>query len=104
MTYFDQLIHYFNEHVEELAETYFKSQKLDMELTKDNKKDIVNMHTATVNEWKNNFSAALNKDRLYHKPCGFLNDQQIWLVGVQCRYMVDKVLRFDHVDFLKAVK
>jgi hypothetical protein len=75
-----------------------------MELTKDNKKDIINMHTATVNEWKNNFSAALNKDRLYHKPCGFLNDQQIWLVGVQCRYMVDKVLRFDHVDFLKAVK
>jgi len=45
-----------------------------MQLTKDNKKDIVNMHTATVNEWKNNFGAALNKDRLYHKPCGFLND------------------------------
>jgi len=32
------------------------------------------MYTAWMNELKNDFSAALVKDRLYHKPSGFLND------------------------------
>jgi hypothetical protein len=32
------------------------------------------MYSAWMNELKNDFSAALGKDRLYHKPSGFLND------------------------------
>jgi hypothetical protein len=33
------------------------------------------MYDAWINELKTEFSSALSKDRLYHKPCGFLNDQ-----------------------------
>lgn len=53
---------------------------------------------------KNDFSASLAKDRLYHLPCGFINDQQIWMLGVSINYMVNNVLRFDHKDFLKAMR
>ena len=53
---------------------------------------------------KNDFSTSLGKDRLYHKPCGFLNDQQIWMLGVNLQYLINSVLRFDHKDFIKAIK
>ena len=33
--------------------------------------DTLNEH---LTEMKNDFSSCLGKDRLYHKPCGFLND------------------------------
>ena len=41
---------------------------------KDNRKEIENIHDAYVNELKVNFSQALNRDRLYHRPAGFLQD------------------------------
>jgi len=53
---------------------------------------------------KGNFSAALGRDRMYHRPCGFLNDQQIWLVGVLMQYLLSNVLRFNHSDFMKAIR
>jgi hypothetical protein len=48
--------------------------------------DITARHNAFMDELKVNFSSALSKERLYHRPCGFLNDQQIWLVGVLMKY------------------
>lgn len=75
-----------------------------MEATEENKKDIQNMHDAFINELKIQFSAGLGKDRLYNRPCGFLNDQQIWMVGVNLQYFVDSVLRFNHKDFLEALR
>ena len=41
---------------------------------------------------------------MYHKPAGFINDQQSWLIGVQMHYFINKVLRYSHADFLKAVR
>lgn len=38
------------------------------------KQDILNMQSANINELKGGFSNALNKDRLYHRQCGFIND------------------------------
>jgi len=32
------------------------------------------MHEAYIAEFKNGFSMALWNDRLYHRPCGFVND------------------------------
>ena len=81
-----------------------KQRNLQMAVNADTKKDILNMHEAYIGELKVAFSAALGKDRLYHRPSGFLNDQQIWMVGVQIQYFLDSVLRFDHADFLKAMK
>ena len=104
VTFFDEAISYFKENFDQLAPHYVKSKKLPVEVKEESKKEILNMHDAFIGELKVAFSAALGKDRLYHRPCGFLNDQQIWMVGVQLKYMFDKVLRFNHSDFIKAIK
>lgn len=76
-----------------------------MDHKEDGKKtEILNLHDAGITEMKNDFSTSLGKDRLYHKPCGFLNDQQIWMLGVNLQYLINSVLRFDHKDFIKAIK
>ncbi len=53
------------------------------------------MHDAYVNELQQTFMAALGKDRMYERPCGFVTDQQIWLMGVLIKYYVKHVLHFD---------
>ena len=53
---------------------------------------------------KGTFSAGLHKDRLYQRPSGFIEDNKVWLIGVQLRYLVKTMLRFDHIDFLKALR
>ncbi len=53
---------------------------------------------------KTSFSAALGRDRLYQRPTGFMQDQNIWMIGVMARYFIKQVLHFDHADFIKAVK
>lgn len=75
-----------------------------MEIKDDTRQDILNMHDAGLGEIKSTFSNALSKDRMYHRPCGFINDQQIWMLGVQIQYLLQKVLRFTHKDFMKAMK
>ena len=62
------------------------------------------MHEAYVNEMKNSFSNALNKDRLYFRPAGFLQDTQIWMVGVLRKYLTKQAIHFSHSEFIKAVK
>lgn len=63
-----------------------------------------NLHEAYINEMKNSFSNALNKDRLYFRPAGFIKDSQVWMIGVLRKYLTKEVLRFSHSDFLKALK
>jgi len=82
VTYFDEAVSYFKEHYDLLAADYVKRTKLPMEVKDETKVDILNMQKANISEMRNTFSNALNKDRLYHRPCGFLNDQQIWMLGV----------------------
>ena len=65
---------------------------------------MLNVHQAYVYELKNSFINALNKDRLYTRPVGFMTDQQIWLLGVSARYFLHNVLHFDHTDFMKAIR
>jgi hypothetical protein len=43
-------------------------------IDKDNKEEVIKLHEAFVNEIKSSFSAALGKDRLYQRPCGFMQD------------------------------
>ena len=73
-------------------------------INKDNKEEVIKLHEAYINEIKSAFSSALGKDRLYQRPVGFMQDQQIWMIGVLTRYFVKQVLNFDHADFLKAMK
>ena len=74
-TFFDEAIKYFEEHFDVLAPIYLKQKKLDIDASDESKKkEIINLHKAGITEIKNDFSTSLGKDRLYHKPCGFLND------------------------------
>ena len=104
VTQYEDAIAYFKQHYSELAPSFVRTKKLPLEINQETQVDILNMHEAFVNEIKNDFSAALSKDRLYHKPAGFINDQQSWLIGVQVNYFINKVLRYSHTDFLKAVR
>lgn len=83
VTYFDEAVSFFVDNYSVLAPIYVKSKSLPVEVKAESEKDIKNMHQAMISELKVNFSTALGKDRMYHRPCGFLNDQQIWMVGVQ---------------------
>jgi len=74
VSFFDEAIAYFNDNYDVLAPIFVRQNNLDIELTDDTRKDILNMHDAMIGELKVNFSSALSKDRLYHRPCGFLND------------------------------
>ena len=104
VTYFDEAISYFKEHYDVLAEDYVKRTKLQIEVNEKTKADVLNMHKANISEMRVGFSNALAKDRLYHRPCGFINDQQIWMLGVQLQYYQDSVLRMDHADFMVALR
>ena len=108
VTYFDEATAFFSTHFDELAREFINMRgytiTLDEKITAEQKQEVLKIHEAFLIEMKNSFSDALRKDRLYNRPCGFLNDQQIWMVGVQMQYMLDNVLRFNHVDFIKAIK
>ena len=41
---------------------------------------------------------------MYYKPAGFVTDQQIWMVGILCKYFLRSVMHFSHEDFLTAMK
>lgn len=73
-------------------------------IAKDNKAEVLALHEAYVNDLKSSFSHALGRDRLYQRAAGFMQDQQIWMLGVLTRYLVRHVLHFDHADFMKAFK
>jgi hypothetical protein len=75
VTFFDEAISFFKANFEDLAPHYVKAKALPVEVKEETKQEILNMHDAFIGELKVAFSAALGKDRLYHRPCGFLNDQ-----------------------------
>jgi hypothetical protein len=103
VTFFEEAIEFFVANYKVLAPIYVKSKNLTIEVNDDTEKDIKNMHKAYIAELKTNFSTALGKDRMYHRACGFINDQQIWMVGVQIQFMINQALRFSHKDFMKAL-
>jgi len=41
---------------------------------------------------------------MYKRQCGAVTDQQIWMIGVLTQYFVKCVMRFDHKDFVRAIK
>ena len=77
---------------------------MPLEVTAENETNIRNMHNAMLTDMKAQFGSALSKDQIYKRPCGFLNEQQFWMLGVQIEYFINTVIRFDHKDFMKAMK
>ena len=74
VTYWDECISFFKANFSELAPAFVKSKSLSIEVNDNTKEDILKMHDAFIGELRNQFSNALQKDRLYHRPCGHIND------------------------------
>lgn len=76
-TFFEEAVSFFRSNYKELVDEFIKINNLTLATQDDSeesKNNIINMHDAFINELKTNFSSALSKDRLYNRPCGFLND------------------------------
>ena len=104
VSFFEEFHALFIANFAELSPIFLTTKKPSAMIDKDNKEEVIKLHEAFVNEIKTSFSGALGKDRLYQRPVGFMQDQQIWMIGVLVRYFVKKVLSFDHADFMKALK
>ncbi|TNV72802.1 hypothetical protein FGO68_gene17252 [Halteria grandinella] len=104
VSFFDEFHGLFKQHQDTLSPIFLEKKQPNTLIQKDNKTEVLNLHEAYVSEMKSSFSAALGKDRLYQRAVGFMQDQQIWMVGVLARYFVKHALHFDHTDFMKALK
>lgn len=104
ITYFDQLHKFFTENYDVLAPAFIALKKPPSTVDQSKQTEISNMHEAYVNELKTTFTNALGKDRMYMRPCGYVTDQQIWMIGVLMKYMLKHVLHFSHSDFLQAMR
>ena len=103
VTFFDQMHRFFCENYEVLAPVYIEMKKPPSSVNVEKREDIENMHKGYVDEMKTTFSNALGKDRMYHQPCGYIEDKQIWMVGTLLKYAIHKALHFNHRDFITAV-
>jgi len=97
------LTNFFKDNYDKLAPVFLKNKSHD-DITPENKEGVMSLHKAFINDMQEKFMGALGKDRMYKRPCGAVTDQQIWMLGVLMIYMVDKVLRFSHKDFLAAIR
>lgn len=99
VTHFDTLTKFFADNYEAASKVFIETKKHEVS----DRKACENLHEAYVNEMKEGFSAVLGKDRLYERACGFVTDQQIWLLGVLRKYFMSQVMHFEHEDFLTAL-
>jgi len=83
---------------------YMELNKPNESISIDDENEMINLHKGYTDELKATFSNALAKDRMYHKASGFIEDQQIWLMGVLLKYAINKVLHMNHQDFLAALR
>lgn len=104
VSFFEEFQGLFTANFDLLAPIFLTVKKPAALINKDSREEVTKLHEAYVNEIRSSFSAALGKDRLYQRPVGFMQDQQIWMIGVLVRYFVKQVLSFDHADFMKAMK
>ena len=104
VTYFEEMQQFFSKNYEELSQVFIEDKKPPSLVNTEDKKEVSNMHEAYINELRTTFSAALTNDRLYHRPAGFIQDNQIWLLGVQTKHFIKEVLHYEHSDFIKAIK
>lgn len=102
-TSFQELQDFFNKNIDTLKDVFLK-RKNNEEIKLDSDEEIKNLHDAYINELMTKFTNAMRKDQLYKNATAYMTDGLIWMMKVLKLYMVDQVLRFDHQDFLKAVK
>lgn len=102
-TSFQELQDFFKKNTEALKDHFLKRKHYE-ELKLDSDEEVQNLHDAYTNEMMNKFTNAMRKDQLYKRATAYMTDGLIWMMRVLKLYMTDTVLRFDHQDFLKAVR
>ena len=102
VTHFEEMDKFFKANFDVLKPEFAKIRTPPESLT--GKQEIENLHDAYLSELKETFSAKLEKDRMYQRQAGFVTDQQIWMIGVLCKYFLRKVMHFSHEDFMTAFK
>lgn len=102
-TSFQELQDFFKKNVSELKDHFLKRKKYE-EIKVDSEEEILNLHDAYVNELMSKFTNAMRKDQLYKRATAYMTDGLIWMMKVLKLYMVDTVLRYNHEDFLIAVR
>lgn len=70
----------------------------------ENRQEVENLHDAYIKEKKTKFAEAIQKDRLYKRPAGFVEQNGTWIVAVLLKFFIKKALHFNHVDFMKTMK
>ena len=104
VTYFDQLHNYFKDNIATLGPEFCTIRAPPASVDRSDDSQLINLHEAMINEQKQSFMTALGKDRMYKRACGSVTDQQIWMLGVLTKYFINKVMRMDHADFIRALK
>lgn len=94
---------FFKKNIDALKDTFLQ-RKHNEELKIDSNEEIQNLHDAYTNELMSKFTDAMRKDQLYKRATAYMTDGLIWMMKVLKNYMVESVLRFDHQDFLVAVR
>lgn len=89
VTFFDQLHGYFKENFETLAPVFCELRAPPATIDRSDRIQMVNLHEAMINDAKTSFMAALGRDRMYKRPCGAVTDQQIWMIGVLLKYLIN---------------
>jgi len=102
-TSFQEHQDFFNKNIDALKDTFIKRKHYE-EMKLDTNEKILNLHDVYVKDLMNKFTDAMRKDQLYKRATAFMNDGLIWMMKVLKLYMADTVLRFNHADFLTAVK
>jgi TPR repeat protein len=102
-TSFQELQEFFKKNIDVLKDTFLQ-RKHSEELKLDSNDEIQNLHDAYTNDLMSKFTDAMRKDQLYKRATAYMTDGLIWMMKVLKNYMVESVLRFDHQDFLIAMR
>ena len=101
VTAFTNISQFFKDNIEVLKSAFFERKGLE---PIEAKEEIINLHDAFVTEHLSKFSEAMKKDQLYERATAFMNDGMIWMLKTLKIYFIEKVLRFNHQDFLIALR
>lgn len=83
-----QFQEFFVNNYDALKDKFLKSKSPSDLVDPNNKEEIIRMHEAFTNEMSAGLGQALQKDRLYNRPAGFIQDTGIWQMSVLCKYFI----------------
>ena len=75
VTFYDQLHEYFKDNLAALGPVFCEIRNPPETVDRNDQIQLENLHEAMINDQKQQFMAALGRDRMYKRPCGAVTDQ-----------------------------